>query len=97
MARQKSDVVSDMVDDVPAKTAAAPPATPDPRYPFGWLVKHPGYGALRVTNDEAKTLDEAVEVYRQKKCPHVKRELLDETGTRATALAFRPAATEVGK
>lgn len=76
----------------PAKAA---PKSAD--FPWGWLVKHPGYGALRVRRDEANNTDEAVEVFRKKKCPGVKPELLAETGMRATALAFVPAATERGK
>lgn len=122
--RKPADLVSDMVDDVPAKAspvavttlmdrpafadagpgagAGAPePASEEPaddaNHPYGWLIKHPGYGALRVRKDQAKTEEQAIEVYRKARCPHLSRAQLEDTGLRLSVRSFIPADTERGK
>lgn len=83
---------------------AAPPAPPvveappvDDRFPWGYLVKHPSFGTMRVRKDEAASDGEAIEVYRKKKCPHMKTAQLTDSGMRIAVLKFTPAATEKGK
>ena len=108
MAKQKAGLVEDMVDDDPGPGGQAAVATADvpirakaiqapDTFPWGWLVKHPGYGAMRIRRDQANSTDEALEVYRKAKCPHMTRERLDQTGLRLSSLAFKPADTERGK
>ena len=112
MAKGKAELVDDFNDPepeivrpsavatlpAPARPfAAATQPTPPDSFPWGWLVKHPGYGALRVRRDEAITEAEAKEIYRKSKCPHIPLEILDKSGFRVSAVAFTPAATERGK
>ena len=112
MAKGKTDLVDDFDDPEPAivrpsavatlpeprpfATPAPQPAPPD-SFPWGFLVKHPGYGALRIRRDEALNESEAKEVYRKAKCPHIPMDILDKSGFRVSAVAFVPAGTERGK
>ena len=68
-----------------------------PKFPYGFMVKHPSYGSLRVRNEEAASEEEAMEVYRKKKCPFLSKAQLADTGLRMGVLSFQPAATEIGK
>ena len=83
---------------VPEPAPEQPPAdADDDSNPWGYLIKHPGYGALRVRKEEARTEAEAIEVYRRKRCPHLKLVQLEETGLRANVRRFVPAETERGE
>lgn len=84
-------------DEAPPRRPIAPKKKADDAFPWGFLIKHPSYGALRIRRDEAKTEAEAIEVYRQRKCPHMKLAALENGGIRIGVLAFRPAETERGK
>lgn len=102
MARNKAELVDQMDDDAPAlgrpEAVAVSALSPGAAaYPWAFLVRHPGYGAMRVRKDQAKTAEEAKEAYRRAKCPHIPTDILDRSGFRVDTLAFRPAATEVGK
>jgi hypothetical protein len=94
-------LIEEMNDPAPVKLMPPPPvAVHNPaadKFPWGWLLKHPSFGAFRVRKDEAKSEAEAKEVYRKTRCPHMSQEALDRSGMRLMAVAFRPAATEQGK
>ena len=81
----------------PQVVAAPPKTAADDAFPWGFLVKHPSFGALRVRKDEASNEAEAIEVYRKTKCPHMKTAQLTDTGMRISVLKFVPAETERGK
>lgn len=97
LRKPTTNLVDQVEDETPARVAGKPlgdTAVGEAAYPWAYLVKHPSFGALRVRKIEAKTEAEAVEVYRQKRCPHMRRELLENTGLRVAALRFTPAETE---
>lgn len=83
-------------DTVPTPAPAPKAKIADP-WPWGFYVKHPSFGALRVRRDEANSEEEAIEVYRKTKCPHVKGDMLASSGLRCTVTKFVPAETERGK
>ena len=97
MAPDRSSAVKHEAAAPVATAAPAPPVPKSAAFPWGFLVKHPSYGALRVRQDEASTEVEAKEVFRKARCPHLSMELLDRSGFRVSAVAFTPAATEIGK
>ena len=80
-------------------TAVALQASPETikEYPWGWLIKHPSFGSLRVRTEEAANQDEAKEVYCTKKALGMTLKHLEETGLRVNVMRFRPADTEAGK
>lgn len=61
------------------------------------VVKHPIYGAFSVSRADAATVDEAIELYRVRKCGHITAEALKASGLRTNVAKFTPADTEVGK
>lgn len=66
-------------------------------YPWGWMVKHPSFGSLRLRTDEAANMDEAKRVYCERKAQGMTMDALEKTGLRISVQRFRPADTEVGK
>lgn len=93
-------LVDDITDEPPSRGTPkiTPPSTPgEDQYPWGFMVKHPSFGAVRVRKDEATNVLEAAEVYRKKRCPHMTLAGLEKSGVRVSVLKFQPAATEWGK
>ena len=66
-------------------------------FPWGWMIKHPSFGSLRVRTDEAANEAEAKAIYCEKKALGMSTEALEKSGLRIVVQRFRPADTEAGK